>query len=645
GGIGRPLKNITGDQGQQWRQAEVVYCGSSPVQFVLEGVMGKTLDSFLAVDKICIIACGGTTATTANPPSSTSTDVQPSTNEPTTSATTHGPTTGTTVTTLDSTTDRPLTTLSTTLPTSSPTTPPECNLEETVKGYLTRCDFNNNTDPFCGWIQPSSSDDGDWSRTRGSTLTRPLEDQPPPWDKEHKGGYYIHQDAGNLLPGRFIRLESPAVTVRSDGACVQFSYYLYGPFPADGAMLRVLLREGERETPLWNRTVPQSHAWLQGAVTIPGQTGRTIKIFFDAVRGQSSEARVALDNVAITTGPCFACISGCDFDEGMCGWTTEMPVGDGQDEGWIQGIGQAVDFTKPGFGLYMLIDPEFNQPGHRFHLKSPAVRSSQCLSLTFRYYLTGTAAMVIYAQGQGGGIGRPLKNITGDQGQQWRQAEVVYCGSSPVQFVLEGVMGKTLDSFLAVDKICIIACGGTTTTTANPPSSTSKDVQPSTNEPTTSATTHGPTTGTTVTTLDSTTDRPLTTLSTTLPTSSPTTPPECNLEETVKGYLTRCDFNNNTDPFCGWIQPSSSDNGDWSRTRGSTLTRPLEDQPPPWDKEHKGGKEGSGEQGRGSGYFLRLQPHVGRRVGAMLLDGWVTISTRTPVTSFPGGLSVSRARP
>ncbi|XP_067879874.1 zonadhesin-like [Heterodontus francisci] len=582
GAIGIPLLSIMGNQGKEWRKAEVVHCGLSPVQFVIEAVRGETAASDIAVDKICIFTCSDSSTSTNSSPTttpSTTSEVltrvasteQPTTTPSTTTdvpitttatvlslttspstattgelqsttevslatmistqlrttganppASTQGPLTGTTgFNPLDSTTTKLTPTYGSTKslndlwaenvdikdPTAtivkSGVSSPECSaniyystnitkrdylviiklLFVGACNYIMRCDFNDNMDPYCHWIQKCDTDDGEWIRTNGETPsqgTGPSHDYPAPWGNGQTNGHYIYHEASNFLPKQSVRLESPAMNVSGD-VCVEFSYHMYG-LVGDGATLNVLVRDGPREALLWNRTLPQSIVWLSGAVTVPVQTYSSIRVIFEAVRGLTERGDIGLDNVAVITGPCFSCISGCNFDEDKCGWSTETYVGDADDEGWTRGSNRMVDFSKPGFGSYMLLKSASNKPGHKFHLTSPAVVSSQCLSLTFYYYLYGTAttmAINVYTKQQGS-IGRPLLNIAGNQGQNWTKAQAVYCGVSPVQFIIEGVSGDKMTSELGVDKVCIVPCTEMTTP-----------------EPTTKTTTPEPITGTT----------------------------------------------------------------------------------------------------------------------------------------------------
>ncbi|KAH0626046.1 hypothetical protein JD844_000749 [Phrynosoma platyrhinos] len=115
---------------------------------------------------------------------------------------------------------------------------------------FTQCDFNNNTNPFCGWV--SSGDNGvTWTRTNQST---PTEETGPPGDYPHGG--------------QSIRLTSQAFCTDTE-ACVEFYYYMYGIVEVQ-TQLRVLV-EGSSgmAVPLWTRTGIQSPTWLLGSVTVP----------------------------------------------------------------------------------------------------------------------------------------------------------------------------------------------------------------------------------------------------------------------------------------------------------------------------------------------------------------------------------------
>ncbi|XP_064418250.1 zonadhesin-like [Latimeria chalumnae] len=140
----------------------------------------------------------------------------------------------------------------------------------TSKDYITRCDFNNNSRPFCDWVQPCEGDQSDWIRSKHAT---PTPGTGPDGDYPGGNGYFIYQEASNLIPFDTIRLESPSLSVLGD-VCVEFWYHMHGSEDLNG--LKVLVKEYLRE----------------------------YEVIFEAVRGLTEYGDTAIDNVAVRQGPC-----------------------------------------------------------------------------------------------------------------------------------------------------------------------------------------------------------------------------------------------------------------------------------------------------------------------------------------------------
>nr|XP_032830989.1 zonadhesin-like [Petromyzon marinus] len=158
------------------------------------------------------------------------------------------------------------------------------------------------------------------------------------------------------------------------------------------------------------------------------------------------------------------CVRGCDFDEigDFCGWENS-----GGDMGWefwngptnTENTGPDDDFSRPGFGNYLLLDSEYNDPGTALLLESPALPSSGCLVLSFHYFLYGSAEnMAINVYINKAVNGQPVWTAQGNQGEQWILARVMFPESGNVQFAIEGVRGGTPESDIAVDSVCISVC-------------------------------------------------------------------------------------------------------------------------------------------------------------------------------------------
>ncbi|XP_063159000.1 zonadhesin-like [Candoia aspera] len=163
------------------------------------------------------------------------------------------------------------------------------------------CNFNDNTDPFCGWHDPADNN-VIWIRTNQGT---PTEDTGPPGDYPHGDGYYIFAEAGFLKPGESTRLSSRPFCIDQE-ACVEFYYHMHSIVAVE-TQLRVLL-EGPSGAVigLWNCTGNQSPSWLFGSVTIPYGGAQPSTVTFEVVRGRNAYLDVALDNISVHRGRCAA---------------------------------------------------------------------------------------------------------------------------------------------------------------------------------------------------------------------------------------------------------------------------------------------------------------------------------------------------
>ncbi|KAM6453264.1 zonadhesin [Liasis olivaceus] len=378
------------------------------------------------------------------------------------------------------------------------------------------CDFDSTDRPFCDWTQPQDSHGSLWLRELGQ---KPGNSPGPPEGDIVRREYYIHPGDGSA------RLESPNLDPAGAEVCVRFLYYLYSNTWKSQLAVEVQDASGSA-TPLWTRNESQSSSWLSGAVTVPAQAQRPFKVVFRATQVKGPDIEVAVDSILVQLGPCSPCVTKCDFDvlEDLCGW-------DNQQEGdmiWEQwngpteeaGVGPADDFSKPGFGFYMLLN-YYNgdgESGGTAFLKSPTFSApGRCLSLSFYYTLHGISdgtALKVYAAAPGGELGVPLLTLRGEHGPHWRQETANYTGRENIQFVFEGTLARKTG--LAVDSVAISPC-----------------------------------------------------------------------EETFAA----CDFNDNTDPFCGWSEPADN-NVPWIRTNEGT---PTEETGPPGDYPH------------GEGYYIFVE--------------------------------------
>nr|XP_020137270.1 zonadhesin isoform X3 [Microcebus murinus] len=330
---------------------------------------------------------------------------------------------------------------------------------------LSRCDFEDESKPFCDWTQVSA-DDGDWIRASGPSktgTTGPLGGYPS------GEGNYLHMVSKAFRRGGVARLRSPYLWVQGP-LCVRFVYHMFGL--SWGAQLRLLLlssTQGQRPSVLWKHRNTQSPSWMPTAVTVPAGFALPTQLMFEGMRGNTAYLDIALDAISIHRGSCsrVCMMQMCSFDtpNDLCGWSW-IPTATGAK--WIQkkgqsgkpGMGPDDDFSSPGNGYYMLLDPRNARPRQKSVFLSPLSHSSGCLSLSFHYTLWGQspgAALHVYASVLGSIRRHTL--FSGQPKPNWQPVSVNYTGQGQIQFTVVGVFGKIPEPAVAVDDISIAPCG------------------------------------------------------------------------------------------------------------------------------------------------------------------------------------------
>ncbi|KAF6128234.1 zonadhesin [Phyllostomus discolor] len=330
---------------------------------------------------------------------------------------------------------------------------------------IAQCDFEDNSKPFCDWTQ-ASADDGNWIRASGPS---PMGSIGPPGGYPNGEGYYLHLDLSSFRPSGVVHLRSPPIWEQGP-LCVHFAYHMFGL--SWGAQLKLLLLMGTKNKHpnlLWKHLNTQSPSWMPAAVTVP--TGRALpsQLIFEGVTGSTAYLDISLDAIYIRRGSCsrVCMMQMCSFDtqDNLCGWSW-IPTASGAK--WVQkkglsgvpNVGPEDDFSRPGSGFYMLLDPKNAKPKQKSVLLSPLSQSSGCLSLSFHYILHGQspgAALTIYASV----LGSIRKHIlfSGQSGPDWQTVSVNYTGQGQIQFIVVGVFGNTPEPAVAVDAISIAPCG------------------------------------------------------------------------------------------------------------------------------------------------------------------------------------------
>ncbi|XP_046945500.1 zonadhesin [Lynx rufus] len=342
---------------------------------------------------------------------------------------------------------------------------PTTQAPRTEESVLTQCDFEDNSNPLCDWTQ-GSTDDGDWTRASGPSPTGSM---GPPGGYPNGEGYYLHMASSTFHRGGVARLRSPPIWEQGP-LCVHFAYHLFGL--SWGAELKLLLlRDTKKKRPslLWKHTNTQSPSWIPTAVTVPMGLALPSQVMSEGVRGSTAYLDIALDAISIHRGSCnrICMMQMCSFDipNDLCGWSW-IPTASGAK--WVQKkgssgvlkVGPEDDFSSPGGGFYMLLDPKNAKPRQKSVLLSPLSQSSGCLSLSFHYILYGQspgAALAVFASVLGSIRKHTL--FSGQPGPNWQPVTVNYTAQGEIQFTVVGVFGETPEPAVAVDAISIAPCG------------------------------------------------------------------------------------------------------------------------------------------------------------------------------------------
>ncbi|KAM4820738.1 zonadhesin [Thomomys bottae] len=330
---------------------------------------------------------------------------------------------------------------------------------------ITKCDFEDDSKPLCDWSQVSA-DDGDWIRASGPS---PTGISGPPGGYPSGEGYYLHMDSRTFRTGGVARLRSPDIWEHGP-LCLYFAYHMFGL--SWGAQLRLLLLMGtqdNRPKVLWKHVNTQSPSWMPTTVSLPAELILPSRLIFEGMRGNTPFLDISLDALSIHRGTCnrVCMMKMCTFDvlNDLCGWSW-IPTATGAK--WVQkngssgkpGVGPEDDFSSPGHGFYMLLDPKNAKPGQKSVLLSPLSQSDGCLTLSFNYILWGhslDAALLVYASL----LGNIRKHtiFSGQPGPTWKPVSVNYTGQGQIQFTVVGIFGIIPEPSVAVDAISIAPCG------------------------------------------------------------------------------------------------------------------------------------------------------------------------------------------
>uniref|UniRef100_A0A7M5U4P5 Uncharacterized protein n=1 Tax=Clytia hemisphaerica TaxID=252671 RepID=A0A7M5U4P5_9CNID len=328
------------------------------------------------------------------------------------------------------------------------------------------CGFENSG--MCGWTQ-DASDQFDWSKGTGNTTSVHT---GPKWDKTYETGFghYLYIEGSYpRQPGDIARIES-FEHAPTKGKCFQFYYNMYGN--GIGTM-NIYIRRGKTvdPKPLWSLTGEQGREWLRGLVTVE-EDSTNWKLIIEGIRGGNFNSDIAIDELMFTDGACTP-KGDCDFeDKNACGYENDKTnkvdwlVYSGSTPSY--NTGPTVDHTTgttTGMYLYM----EASSPARRgdtgnFVSEKFKVNPNFKWCVDFWYHMFGDGAGALRMQTRYRSAWSNSRLITstkwtmeGNQGNEWRHAQVNITSSYDFQLIFQGEIGSgiTHTSDIALDDIVV----------------------------------------------------------------------------------------------------------------------------------------------------------------------------------------------
>ena len=309
---------------------------------------------------------------------------------------------------------------------------------------------------LCIWTQ-AQNDRFDWllsNHTTPSRGTGPQFDHTLPG----RGGVFAYIESSGKSRGDVAALQTPWLSpTDSTGYCLSFWYHMFGS--TIGNLTLSMLTPSSRQV-FWSTHGPHGDAWRQVQRTI--QSSEQYSLVFQAsVGGYLGD--IAIDDITGRKGRCPP-KTGCDFEEGLCGWsfgqTDKLNWTLGSNGVAGRGTGPRLDHTfGSNTGHYIYLGP--GQPGDKAALLSPPsiVTANTfvygCLRLW--YYMAGpsTGSLNVSLHTNGSSILRPLWGIQGDQGSFWKHASIQlpYIRSHGFTVVIEATRGNSNQGNIAIDDL------------------------------------------------------------------------------------------------------------------------------------------------------------------------------------------------
>ncbi|XP_075573021.1 LOW QUALITY PROTEIN: apical endosomal glycoprotein [Pelecanus crispus] len=304
------------------------------------------------------------------------------------------------------------------------------------------CNFERG---MCSWYQDQSSD-FKWVRSTG---------QGQGSDHTTGSGYFLAAEpSAPWSRGQRAQLVTYRQEPTTAPRCLSFWYRLAGP--QIGTLNLKLWLEGAEETVLWTRRGTQGSVWHRGWATLPATGRQQYRVAFEALR-DGFLGDMALDDLALTTGPCRAELS-CSFEADACGLAAS-----GQRT-WLRQsnntgttAGPPADHTTgTTAGHYMVVSTGRGSlpVGRAAALTSQPYQPSaptQCLAFWYQLSTGTPGSLDVFVEQSG--VRKKVMGMSAMEGDTWHHSHVTVWPDGDWQVIFEAVGAGGDHGYIALDDL------------------------------------------------------------------------------------------------------------------------------------------------------------------------------------------------
>ncbi|KAG9273992.1 MAM and LDL-receptor class A domain-containing protein 2-like [Astyanax mexicanus] len=325
------------------------------------------------------------------------------------------------------------------------------NEDSDTDGFDGSCDFEKDA---CQW-KDNSKDAFRWRLEKANISRIPGVDHTTgsPWGQI----MHVNGSSSNIFSEAI--LEHTFNQSTALGCQISFWYHLHDPVGISSHFVLSLVSEGSSVV-LWNIKKGQTDGWENASARV-GNRPKAFKMVFSVDPTYIGEQDVMLDDIKLTgcaegDVPAGSELLSCDFEKDVCGWYPDYST----SLTWQRANGRkpSYDNQGPGYdhttgsGYYMYIAPtRSSNPSQTARMVSYP-QQGKCISFWYHIY-GGSIGSLRFISKNSDGAETVMWMRTGNQGNKWRFAELSFAhNDSPVQFILEGVLGGT-DGSIAIDDV------------------------------------------------------------------------------------------------------------------------------------------------------------------------------------------------